>query len=150
MLGLLAQNLRRQVPELRPETLFGLFALRALGFALLGVPLPQGGDFGLGRGTQRRQLGLGARALFGQRPHLLFVTQAELLFGRDGLYGCGQPGLGGRKAGRGFAFACVGVGKPARLPAPQEQGEDEDRRQAAGRQDEKEGHGCSVVCSLQK
>ena len=150
MPGLLAQNLSRQVFELCPETLLGFLTLRALGFAFLGVPLPQGRDLGFGRGTQRRQFGLGARALFGQRPHLLLAAQAELLFGRGGLFGCGQPGFGGRKTGRGVAFARIGVGEPARLPAPQEQGEDKDGGQAAGRQYEKKGHGCSVVCSLQK
>ena len=147
MLGLLAQNLRRQVPELRPETFFGLFALRTRGFALLGVPLPQGGDLGFGCGAQRGQFGFGARALFGQRPHLFLAAPEGFLFGRGGLFGGGQPGFGGREAGRGVAFARLGIGEPARLPAPQEQDEDEYGGQTAGRQQEKQGkgHGCSVV-----
>ena len=41
----------------------------------------------------------------------------------------------------------LGIGEPARLPAPQEQDEDEYGGQTAGRQQEKQGkgHGCSVV-----
>ena len=93
------------------------------------------------------RISVARRALFGQRPHLFLAAPEGFFFGRGSLFGGGQPGFGGREAGRGVAFARLGIGEPARLPAPQEQDEYEYGGQTAGRQQEKQGkgHGCSVV-----
>lgn len=57
----------------------------------------QGGDLGFGCGAQRGQFGFGARALFGQRPHLFLAAPEGFFFGCGGLLGGGQPGFGGER-----------------------------------------------------